>query len=547
MKSVCLLPLLLLMHLQLSAQQATRLEIPQVQTQNQVISRNGTCNFAGTFTLGQFIGQSNDIGLDTIFLCFGDSIFVHHNGDSDLSGDPTPSTAAWVGWAFYSCPPSISGPDLSTIITDGCLTPDAPNGLWVYTSNYLPAGSAWFYNNGILQNTFNQGAPIELWFAPITFDYYIAGNPSEQGYESSSVGAPPGPCVNVNTDAAFEVVYLNPIKKTWSSNNFYDPCIGVFRTIGGFPEWDLTARYQVDIALASDPFVKATVFTPSTKAYHGSDLVFSVAQPGTYLVQIEDGKSCGLQFTMDMSGCNSSMQLDIAAQSVQAHSGSLTCVPIVVQNFNNVLDFVFSLGWDPNELEFVNFQHVNPVFGPNFNLENVNLANVQDGKLAVLMYDNILLGTVYNIPDGESLFSACFNVLNEPDSCSVVSITNNLSGILFESPNGDFIPAHVESGAICAAPPVTSISEPTRSALNLRLIPNIISAGQTITYKIKTETAAANNIRILDLTGRCLFTHAQGATTGEQKIDTQNLRPGLYWISVETAGKRDVKPLVVTE
>ncbi|MEI6409027.1 MAG: T9SS type A sorting domain-containing protein [Bacteroidota bacterium] len=542
MKSVRLLPLLLLFHFQLSAQQATRLEVPKFQIPNQVTSRDGTCNFAGTFSLGQFIGQSNDISLDTIFLCLGDSIYINHNGDYDLSGDPNPATPPGIGWAFYNCPPSISGPDLNSILGDSCLLPGAANGIWVYAPDNSPSGNAWFYNQGQLQTAFGNGAPIGVWFAPITLDIHEGGNP---GYESAQIGTPPGPCVNVNTNAAFEVVYLNPIQKTWSKNNYYDPCIGIFRTVGGFPEWDLTARYQVDIALDSDPFVKATIFTPAALALHGGDVVFSVAQPGIYSVQIEDGKSCGLQFTMDMSGCNSSGQLDIAAQSVQGHSGSVTCVPIVVQNFNNVLDFVFSLGWNPDELEFVNFQNVNPVFGPNFNLENVNLANVQDGKLAVLMYDNILLGTVYNIPDGESLFSACFNVINEPDSCSIVSITNNLSGILFESPVGDFIPAHVESGAICSAPPVTSISEPARSALNLRLIPNIISAGQTITYKIKTDESAVSNIRILDLTGRCLFTRTQDAV--EQKIETQNLRPGLYWISVETAGKRDVKPLVVTE
>ncbi|MEL7376329.1 MAG: hypothetical protein AAFN65_05180, partial [Bacteroidota bacterium] len=42
---------------------------------------------------GPFIGESNDAVPDTIYLCFGDSIFVNHNEISiNLSGDPVPGT-----------------------------------------------------------------------------------------------------------------------------------------------------------------------------------------------------------------------------------------------------------------------------------------------------------------------------------------------------------------------------------------------------------------------------------------------------------------------
>ena len=49
-------------------------------------SQKMDCNDAGTirFDIASFDGQSNDISLDTIFLCFGDSLQIIHNGDADL-------------------------------------------------------------------------------------------------------------------------------------------------------------------------------------------------------------------------------------------------------------------------------------------------------------------------------------------------------------------------------------------------------------------------------------------------------------------------------
>jgi hypothetical protein len=52
----------------------------------------GMQNFAGTVSLGTFTGSSNDINLNTMYLCLGDQVEIIHNGDFDLSGDPAPAT-----------------------------------------------------------------------------------------------------------------------------------------------------------------------------------------------------------------------------------------------------------------------------------------------------------------------------------------------------------------------------------------------------------------------------------------------------------------------
>jgi len=69
------------------------------------------CNAAGTYTLAQFIGNSNDASLPQIFLCAGDSFLVRHNGDAVLSGDPQPSTTPGVATTFR---PSVLFPDRET-------------------------------------------------------------------------------------------------------------------------------------------------------------------------------------------------------------------------------------------------------------------------------------------------------------------------------------------------------------------------------------------------------------------------------------------------
>ncbi|MEI6409026.1 MAG: hypothetical protein WCR52_06570 [Bacteroidota bacterium] len=541
MKFGLLLPLLLVFQVQLCAQQAQWLAITPAQLPNIAQPRNGVCNFAGTFSLGQFIGQSNDISLDTIFLCAGDSIYIHHNSDYILSGDPVPSTPPWIGWAFYDCPPTVSGPDLNTILSDNCLLPGAQNGIWLYTTDLLPAGSAWFNNSGILQNIFNSGFPIGIWFAPITLDYYIAGNPSVQGYESSSVGAPPGPCVNVNTDAAFEVVYLNPIKQTGVNTNFTNPCLGKFRLEGGLPEWDASALFKVDIALDTNALVKATTLTAAPQMFNGSDIIFSVNKPGKYRVQVDDGKSCGLEFLMDMSGCVPDGQLSMSVPTIIGATGQKRCMPITVENFD-VISGAFSVSWNPNELEYVSIEQVNSALAFNFGANNLNLSNLSAGRLGITFYNTSQPGAPIHLNDGQSLLSVCLKPLTEPNPCSKVNITNAPTGITFEGAQGGLIPVHFNPGAICNATPT---SEPGALAASLRLFPNTIRVGEPCYLDFGTNEPLASTVSIWDVTGRCLRT--QAFEVGKRLLETQHLKPGLYWVSVEAQGTRVMRSLVVVE
>lgn len=398
------------------------------------------CNNAGTFQLGAFSGQSNDTNLagpqDTIFLCRNDQIQINHNGDFDLSGDPQPATPPGIGWAFYTCAPSIMGDNLPTILTDPCILPGATNGIWVATDQ--PNGNILFNNNGGLQNAFNGGLPLLLHFAPITLDAFAT-----QGFE----GTPPGPCVNVNTGVEFKVVYLNAIEESGVSSNFGNDCLGKFRVEGGYPQYKTSAVYNISITLSTDPTVKAVIQTAATQLFHGADVIFSVPVSGVYDVVIEDGKSCGLTFQINMAVCDPVDNVVFTLPDTISPPGSQICVPITVQNFD-LVGASFSVNWDPTVLQYIDVQNAHPTIGL-FNSSNLNTQSTNLGRLGTIIYDQTNLGNVISIPDGETLFEVCFNVIGPLGACSPLQITNTPSAINIEDEVGASVALTAIDGQVC--------------------------------------------------------------------------------------------------
>lgn len=400
------------------------------------------CNFAGTFTLGTFTGQSNDTDLDTIYLCEGDQILIDHNGDFDLSGDPVGATAPGVAWAFYTCPPTVMGDSYQTLLAnENCLLLNG-TGAPIFAFGQ-PNGDITFTNSGNLQTTFNGGQPVSFYFAPITVDNF---DPM-QTYESNIVGAPPGPCLNANTAVAFQVVYLNAIEESGVSNNFGNDCLGKFRVSGGFPQWNPLARYTIDISLQGNPAVKALIHNNVAQIGNNADVIFSVPQPGVYNVTIEDGKSCGHTFQITMNACNPADNIVVSLPDTIAPPNSQICIPVLVQNFQ-VIGASFSLEWDPTILQYNGVQNPNDSIGT-FNASNLNTQETAQGQLGIVIYNQDVLGKVIDIADGGTLLELCFTVLAPLDSCSSIDITNSPTLINIENEIGTTVAVTPDPGQIC--------------------------------------------------------------------------------------------------
>jgi gliding motility-associated-like protein len=386
-------------------------------------------NFAGTVTLGSVIGQSNDGPPGVIYLCFGDTLPVNHNGDFNLSGDPQPATAPGIGYVFYDCMPTVSGTTLQEVQQDLCINRTSPiiiNGvpvpqnpasmMWVATDQ--ANGDALFINNGLLQSAYNNGtpAPRQFWFAPITLDNFAT-----RGFENS--GGTAGPCVHVNTAAAFSVVYLNAITIANITNNQgAGGCAGSFRVSGGLPEFDPTAAYTYQITLTTDPQVRGTVTSSSG---HNGLVEFTVPQAGTYNISVSDGKSCSAFGTVDMSTCTA---VTFSLPLTNGAPGTNICLDVRVEDFNNVGAFQFSMQWDPAILQFTNVQGFNPaLLGFDQNAFNTTAPLTSTGRLTVSWADLSFMGV--SVPDGSSVFQVCFDVIGNLGSFSNVTFTDSPTNI----------------------------------------------------------------------------------------------------------------------
>lgn len=371
--------------------------------------KNDCGNEAGTFTFAPFTGMSNDVAGDTVFLCLGDAILTQSDVSTTLfDGDPNPDTPGGVGYALYSCVPTVEGQDLATVAADSCaiLTGDPENPL-IVAASFTNDGNVTFLNDGGLQAQFNSSDPAVLWFAPITYDelLIVGGLPRAQ-YEEPADGGNAGPCVDVSIDQAFAVAYLNEIVVANATNS--QGCQGSFQVQGGLSELDGSA-YNISISLDSDPSVSGLLLNPDATE-HGSTVLFSVPQAGTYNVSVSDGKACpaNAQITIDQSSCN---PVVFNLPSTNFPPGSTNqCVDVTVENFTNVLGFQFPLRWDPTIIEFVEVTNLNPNL-PTFTMANsIGDTRVDFGELSIAWADLNNFSQV-SLTDGEVLFSICFNAI----------------------------------------------------------------------------------------------------------------------------------------
>lgn len=300
------------------AQRPTFISVdPRVQTDP---SRAACDNKAGTSTQTlNATSQSND----KRFLCYKDKLTIRHSKDQTLISDPVKTTPPGVAYLYLRCAPTKTGPTVQDVAADPCILKSPAGatppgyGFYVETGGNTK-GDNEFENDGYWQTNYAAGKPFALHFAPITFDAFdFSVNPPKAQYE----GTPSGQCVDVNTAAAFEVVYLNEIKQTILTQG---DKTGNFRLVGGFPEYTTTQNYTVTVALKSAP--NTPVATISNKK-HNEVINFTTPQNGTFTVTVEDGKSCGITFDMVLSAAFDVLATPKAVSCSGGSNGEITLTP----------------------------------------------------------------------------------------------------------------------------------------------------------------------------------------------------------------------------
>ena len=375
---------------------------------------------AGTITFGAFNGSSNDVDeLTPIFLCLGDTYQINHNGDQDLTGDPVGSTAPGVTYVFYSGDPTVSGPNLTTVLTDPNLIPNmgGTTPVFVTGSTGTINGDILLTNTGALQNVAalgGIGGPLQLWFAPITIDEF-----DTNGYENDAITMEQGPCVNANINEAFSVVYLNALAASNSIST--TTCTGSFTIEGGLPEFD-GSNYTIEsIELSTNAGVTGDVAAGNYT--HGDQVNFTVPQEGTYDITVRDSKNCPTVFQMVF---NDADPLEMIASVENVPTAGSQCIDITANNFDEIVTMQTTIDYDETLLTFTSFQNLNP------NLPDLMGSLLDNGNAVVMSWFDPATNGI-SLADNSLLFQICFDVIGTAGD--VATIEFNESVIIDEMTN----------------------------------------------------------------------------------------------------------------
>jgi gliding motility-associated-like protein len=491
-----------------------------IQTRATSATCTGNAN-AGVTTRTK--GLTAKLRTDTRFLCASDTLFLSNSG-SNLSEDPRSATLPGIGYIFYDCPPTKTGPRWSDIKTDPCIKKTPYNnvppalGLWVARGDVT--GRDTFINNSSLQKGFNNGNPLKLYFAASTIYGFNGINPDADGDTA---------CVNVsflNTVPAppdsFSVVYLNPVTIT---NLTYTAGGGSFTVSGGLPEYDGVTQYTITITQVGTPSVKGTVIGT---AGHNGKVSFTVPADGEYLISAVDGKSCDAMATAILPAVNFTLSNEAI------NTGQVTCVKLTAKDFKSVGTIQFDIIYDPTVLRFKNIGNINL---PGFSAASTFL--VSPGDLSV-SYANAFGVT---LPDNTVLFEICFDAIGANGTVSQVQIvepqsvppqplevgdaTGNLLGIGITQGS-----VKVGNVAVTFNLGADSVKCSTESTGRLRIKPT--GSGAPFTYKWTRTTGTPNGVGII--------------TTASDSSIVSNLPAGTYSVTVTNVTKDSlVKTIFIGE
>ncbi|MGK0363296.1 MAG: gliding motility-associated-like protein [Saprospiraceae bacterium] len=375
---------------------------------------------AGTITFGAFSGSSSDIDPATpIFLCLGDTYQINHNGDADLTGDPVGSTAPGITYAFYSGDPTVTGPNLTTVLTDPNLIPNVGGAtpIFVTGSTGLINGDILLTNTGALQGVAalgGDGGPLQLWFAPITIDEF-----DTNGYENDAITMEQGPCVNANINEAFSVVYLNEL--TASNQISTTTCSGAFTINGGLAEFDGSDYVAIAVINMDNPVITGVVTSGS--ATHGDQVTFTVPEEGNYVVVVEDGKNCEAVIPFVFTEAD---PLEMIASTENVPTAGSQCIDITANNFDEIVTMQTTIDYDETILTFTGFQNFNP------NLPDLMGSVVNNGMAVVMSWFDPTTNGI-SLADNSLLFQICFDVIGTAGD--VATIEFNQSVIIDEITN----------------------------------------------------------------------------------------------------------------
>ncbi len=430
------------------------------------------------------LGVNNKNRADIRYLCLGDSLFLNTNGSANLTNDSVAATPPGIGYFFYNCKPTVTGPTYLDFAADACLFHNPVNN-FLAVSRGIPSGRDTFFNAGFLQQTYANGRPTKFYFAPVTMTDFFGSGGGSPGFDSRFN------CINVNTNDrmtptdTFSVVYLNAVKVNIGTLTTTG---GTFVVSGGLPEYDGTSTYSYTIKLVGDPLVVGTV-TGGANARSGGTVTFTVPREGAYIITATDGKSCDAQAIVRFPNMCLQISNDVVRQ------GDTACVKVSARNFKNILSAQCVFQFDPSVVQWVGARNPNlPVLDPTNSFNNPSGTNA-----IIFSWNGPTSGTTR--ADDVTLFELCFKAIGPIGSVSPIRITDTLgTAIEFADTvgaNGRVLGVIIKNGSITIGNLDFTITSRADSARcfgeNGRFRVNIAGGGAPFNYSWQSATNPGQN------------------------------------------------------
>lgn len=121
--------------------------------------------------------------------------------------------------------------------------------------------------------------------------------------------------------------------------------------------------------------------------------------------------------SLTVSSCAGVDPVIFTFNCIDGEPGDTICIPVTVENFNDILIFQYEIIWNSDVLDFIEIQ--NPGL-PTINLSgDFNLSGPNTLKVIPLFLDP----DGENLPDGAVLFEVCFRIIGIPGSTSPIDIS----------------------------------------------------------------------------------------------------------------------------
>ena len=159
------------------------------------------------------------------------------------------------------------------------------------------------------------------------------------------------------------------------------------------------------------------------------------------------------------NSCNAFFQacsptgITISAEDATVDPGAPVCVDVTVQDFDDITELAFSIGWETSVLEFVEFTNFNL---PGLSAANFNLTGAEFGSSCLNSWSS---PTGVSLTDGATLFSICFEGVDNPLACGDISFDPLLcEEVVMQEGVGFDIGMNSNSGEVCINNPDEFIS-----------------------------------------------------------------------------------------